>query len=101
MALFEHQDRNRRYSYASDGNLHGLYQSWDDNGSIRSKIQYNNGVFHGEYQYFNAGGSIFMHCWYNHGKQILDFLNGDDEYPTTPEAVAAFKELYQGEFIPK
>ena len=86
--IIEYHDNgniSRKYHEDDNGNIHGLYQVWYDNGQLDIKCNYNNYNLHGLYQ-----------VWYDNGQLLVEviYINGEETdipIPTTREEKILFK----------
>jgi antitoxin component YwqK of YwqJK toxin-antitoxin module len=54
----------REYNLNENNQLHGLYESWYQNGQIFIRSNHQNNLLHGLYEEWYPGGQIFICCNY-------------------------------------
>lgn len=57
-----------------DGTLHGIYETWREDGSQEKRAWYVSGTLHGEYCEWAADGAATTRVWYDHGTITYNFL---------------------------
>ncbi len=56
-----------------DGQKHGLQRKWYENGNLRYKIPYKNGVIHGICKHYNAKGKLIDESTMEQGTGVMRF----------------------------
>ena len=125
MPLTEHKTKSQHYYTDESGRYQGEFKTWYKNGQLRGHCFFKDGNFHGECKWWHSNGQLEYHCFYIddrwhgeckrwhsdgklalhsfdiEGKEVVDFLENPELYPTTPEAKVFFALMYgAGELIP-
>jgi antitoxin component YwqK of YwqJK toxin-antitoxin module len=89
------------HCYYADGNRHGESKSWYSNGQTWVHCYYVDGNRHGECKAWWTNGQLATHCYYVDGKEVIDFRDEPDEYPTSDEVKTYFALKYgSGKWLP-
>lgn len=59
----------RETGYYQNGNKHGLWQMWDENGKLTAIANYDNGVKHGKWEVWDHKGTLRSSTEYANGKK--------------------------------
>lgn len=82
--LTEHRSLTYHYFGDDDGNIHGEYKGWCDDGTQTVHALYVHGKRHGEYKSWYNDGDLSTHCIYVHGKRhdvpYIDILSDEDKF---------------------
>ena len=65
-----------------NGQLHGEYKSWHENGQKKTHCYYHNGKTH-EYKRWDENGKIKTHKFYASDELIINFIKEPQLYPKT------------------
>ena len=51
----------------------------------------------GEYKEWEEDGTLFIHCFFSNGKEVVDFLENPEEFPSSDQDRLLFKLKYGAE----
>jgi antitoxin component YwqK of YwqJK toxin-antitoxin module len=77
-----------------DGKRQGEYKAWWTNGQLYIHCFYVDGKLHGEYKLWHSNGKQWKHLYYVDDKEVIDFRDEPEEYPTSDEAKTHFALKY-------
>jgi len=60
-------------AFYCDGKLHGIYESWYDNGQQHVKCYFEKGQYHGEYVSWWKNGNVKEKGEYKQGKKVSTY----------------------------
>jgi antitoxin component YwqK of YwqJK toxin-antitoxin module len=84
----------REHCYYVDGKRHGEYKWWYENGQLWEHCYYVDDNLHGEYKAWYSDGQLWRHCYYVDDKEVIDFRDKPEEYPTSDEVKTYFALKY-------
>jgi antitoxin component YwqK of YwqJK toxin-antitoxin module len=82
------------HCYYVDGKLHGEYKAWYSDGKLWEHCYLVDGKRHGEFKSWNLNGQLFQHYFYVDDKEVIDFRDEPEEYPTSAEVKTYFALKY-------
>jgi antitoxin component YwqK of YwqJK toxin-antitoxin module len=77
-----------------DGKRHGELKWWHENGQLGRHCFYVDDKVHGEYKEWYSDGKLCEHCFYVDDNKVIDFRYEPEEYPTSAEAKTYFALKY-------
>lgn len=67
--IYIFSERIRMYTINSNGEKHGLYEEWWENGQLAMRVNYVNGEYNGLYQEWWENGQLKSNCIYCNGQK--------------------------------
>jgi antitoxin component YwqK of YwqJK toxin-antitoxin module len=67
-----------KISFDAEGNRHGLYEKYWDNGQLRYKGEYIHGIMHGPWIWYNKNGGVWFKAIVNKNvptKYYIEYYN--------------------------